>query len=206
MSNICLKKEYRSLFFIIIFIFMLVCSVSFITVKTLNIRAVKMMLENSNNTVLLPEDVSGTEYSFMPKELSDYIVELSYVLKLDPDLCASILMQENPDFNANATHNNSNGTIDIGLWQLNDRYLWSVFYKEYWTFNDIEFNPFNWKNNTYIALNHIKQLENSHKTFDDTIMAYNCGSGAVINHEIPETTRRYLANVKNNYQILKSSR
>ena len=39
---------------------------------------------------------------------------------------------ENPDQDPYATHNNANGTIDVGLFQLNDRYLYTDFVPNYW--------------------------------------------------------------------------
>ena len=162
-------------------------------------RAKKIAVENATEI-----ETDSARYDFMPCEMSKYIVDLSEALELDTDLCVAILLQENPEFNPKATHENSNGTMDIGLWQLNDRYLWSVFYGDYWKFPDVEFNPMNWKNSTYIALCHIKRLQDRHKTFDDVVMSYNCGSGAVMSHEIPDSTRKYLANVKNNYTLLKN--
>ena len=77
-------------------------------------------------------------------------------------------------------------------------------YGDYWKFNDVEFNPMNWKNSTYIALKHIKSLQDRHSTFDDIVMSYNCGSGAVMNGSVPDSTHKYLANVKNNYTLLKN--
>ena len=99
-----------------------------------------------------------TKYKFLGNEVSAYICELSSELDLDSDLVVAILMTENPEFNPDATHRNENGTIDVGMFQLNDYYLWSTFKKDYW-FENIELNPFNWKHNTYVALHHIQFLQ-----------------------------------------------
>ena len=138
----------------------------------------------------------------MSCEYSDYICELCRELDLDSDLAVAILLRENPEFNPNAVHKNENGTQDLGLWQLNDRYLYQVFLPRYWKI-PIEYNPFNWKMNTYIALNHIKYLQNEMKVFDDIICSYNCGEGNVMRHTIPDVTYQYLAFVKNTYNLLK---
>ena len=69
---------------------------------------------------------------------------------------------------------------------------------------ELELDPFNWKHNTYIALHHMKYLDEKFKVQDDVIMAYNCGEGAVMNGTIPQSTYIYLAKVKNNYMLLKS--
>lgn len=143
------------------------------------------------------------KYKFLPAELSNYICDMSEGLKLDSDKAVAHLMVENSEFNPNAIHINPNGTIDQGEFQLNDRSLWTTFIPRYW-FANIEFDPFNWKHNTYIALHHMKYLEDKFKVEDDAIMAYNCGEGNVMNGTIPESTKVYLAKVKNNMWLLKN--
>lgn len=147
-------------------------------------------------------DEREPKYKMLPKELSNYICDLSAELELDPDLVVAILMRENPEFNPEATHRNDNGTIDVGMFQLNDYYLWTEFKSDYW-FDNIELNPFNWKHNTYIALHHLKYLQDKFKVQDDVIMAYNGGKGAVMNGTVKPSTFNYLANVKNNLFLLK---
>jgi len=150
-----------------------------------------------------PAVSDSTRYKFLENDVSDYICELSNELDLDSDLVVAILMTENPEFNPEATHRNENGTIDVGMFQLNDYYLWSTFKKDYW-FENIELNPFNWKHNTYIALHHIKFLQGRLKVTDDIVMAYNGGIGAVMNNEVKPSTFVYLAKVKNNMWLLKN--
>lgn len=152
----------------------------------------------------IQEEIIEPKYNFMPAEISNYICVLCDELELDSDLVVAILMQENPTFNINATNKNQNGTMGCGLFQLNDRYIWTVFVPDYWVNIDIEFNPFNWKHNTFLALHHIKYLLDKIKIIEDSIMAYNCGIGAVMNDNIPESTRIYLKRVLNNYNLLKN--
>lgn len=147
-------------------------------------------------------DDSEHKYQFLDKQISDYICELSSELDIDSDLVVAILMCENPEFNPEATHRNENGTIDVGMFQLNDYYLWTTFKRDYW-FDNIELDPFNWKHNSYIAIHHIKELQNQLKVQDDVIMAYNGGKGAVMNGTVKPSTRVYLAKVKNNLFLLK---
>lgn len=144
-----------------------------------------------------------SKYQFLDKDLSDYICALCIELELDSDEVVARLMVENPEFNYEVMHRNENGTIDCGLWQLNDKYLWTTFKKNYW-FEDVELDPFNWKHNTYIALHHMKYLQDKFKIKDEAIMAYNCGEGAVMNNNIPASTYVYLAKVKNNLWLLKN--
>ena len=148
------------------------------------------------------KDEREPRYKFLPAEVSNYICDMSDELGLDSDLTVARLMVENPEFNPEATHRNENGTIDVGLFQLNDYYLWTTFKTRYW-FDNIQLDPFNWKHNTYIALHHMKYLDDKFKVQDDAIMAYNCGEGNVMNGTIPESTKVYLAKVKNNLFLLK---
>ena len=153
------------------------------------------------------EDVvedSEHKYSFLNKSLSDYICNLSAELGIDSDLVVSILMVENPEFNPDVMHKNINGTIDCGLFQLNDRYLWTTFKNSYWVDN-IELDPFNWKHNCFIAMHHLAYLQEKLKVADEVVMAYNCGIGAVMNNEVPASTKVYLCKVKNNMVLLKGN-
>lgn len=150
------------------------------------------------------EDNSGHRYPFLTKQLSNYICGLCSELNLDPNLVVGILMAENPEFNTDAVHKNDNGTIDCGLFQLNDRYIWTSFQASYW-FDNLELDPFNWKHNTYLAVHHLNYLQKQLKVTDDVIMAYNCGLNSVMNGKIPASTKAYLAKVKNNMFLLKEN-
>lgn len=143
------------------------------------------------------------KYQFLPVELSDYIVRMCTELEIDSDLAVAILMQENPEINLDATHRNENGTMDLGLWQLNDKYLYTTFANNFWKFENVELNAFDWKHNTFIALHQIEWLQSRLKIFDDVVMGYNAGIGAVMNRKIPESTKIYLCRVKNNFNLLK---
>lgn len=142
------------------------------------------------------------KYPFLNSQLSRYICNLSEELGIDSDLVVAILMNENPEFNPDVIHRNENGTNDLGLFQLNDRYCYTTFVESYWDM-DVEFNPYNWKHNAFIALHHIEYLQSRLKVQDDVIMAYNGGIGAVINNQIASSTYYYLARVKNNLRLLK---
>lgn len=161
-----------------------------------------MVLDFSINEVEVEE--SNHKYKFLKKELSDYICNLCTEMDIDSDLIVGILMCENPEFDPEATNKNDNGTIDCGLFQLNDRYLYQTFEKDYWNIEGVELNPFNWKHNTYIAVHHIDYLQKKLKVQDDVIMAYNCGINPVMNNSVPDRTIRYAKNVKNNMILLKS--
>lgn len=151
----------------------------------------------------ISEDCEETKYKFLETQYANYIIKLADELKIDSDLVVAILMVENPEFDPVVTHRNDNGTNDLGLFQINDRYCYSVFVKAYWDM-DIDFNPYNWKHNTFLAMHHIEYLLRTLKVQDDAIMAYNCGMGSVMNNQIPDSTRKYLARVKNNLKLIKN--
>ncbi len=151
-------------------------------------------------------DETEPRYKHIPRQYSDYICSLCDELGIDSDLAVSILMVENPEYNPEAISKpNTNGTLDLGLFQLNDYYLWTTFKTRYW-FDNIELNPFNYKHNIYIALHHLKYLQDKLKVEDDVIMAYNGGEGNVMNGTVKPGTMNYLAKVKNNLYLLRGEK
>ena len=190
----------RNLIFsvVLVFLILLVAFSSFMTSFTMNKSKKSYDFEN---IISIPEN-EIPKYRFLEPELSDYICELCSNMELDSDLIVALLMTENPTFNKDAIHKNQNGTIDCGLFQLNDKYLWTTFREKYW-FDNLEFDPFNWQHNTYIAIHLINDLQEKFENLDDAIMAYNGGSGAVKSGNIKPKTYEYLAKVKKNLAILK---
>lgn len=142
------------------------------------------------------------KYDFIDKDISDFIVSISNELQIDSDLVVAILMQENPEFDCSAIHKNENGTLDLGLGQLNSAFIYTTFEKRYWDF-DFDLDPFNWKHNLFIVMHHIEYLSTRLKSQDLIIQAYNCGENAVMNNTIPASTKKYLTSVKNNLHLLK---
>lgn len=187
------------------FLLLAFCAISVVVAVKAKARCVRLEAEayimNNLDSKTVEVDV---DYPFLPKEMSVYITLMSRELEIDPDLAVAILLKENPTIDKDAIHRNQNGTVDVGLWQLNDRYLYTQFEKDYWKMTDLELDAYNWKHNTYIALHHIKYLSESVKVMDEIIMAYNAGIGAVMNNRVPESTYQYLRHVKNNYSLLKN--
>lgn len=191
--------QKKLIIILFIMIDLIICAASFSLGFILN-RSKKSY--DFNNVVFIPK-TENPKYTFLEPELSDYICALCDGLKLDPDLVVAHLLVENPEFNPDAIHKNDNGTVDIGLFQLNDRYIWTEFREKYW-FDNVELDPFNWKHNTYIALHLMADLHKEFKVQDDAIMAYNGGRGAVMNGIIKPVTCEYLRKVNNNYMLLKN--
>ena len=192
-------KEKRLLLILIIVIDLAVAAASF----TLGFKLNRSKKSYDFNKVIFIPETENPKYTFLEPELSNYICALCDGLKLDPDLAVAHLLVENPEFNPDAMHKNDNGTVDLGLFQLNDKYLWTTFKNDYWSDN-VDLDPFNWKHNTYIALHLMADLNKEFKVQDDAIMAYNGGRGAVMNGTVKPRTITYLKEVKNNYMLLKN--
>ena len=146
-------------------------------------KIIRYEFDISKDYCFIPE-----KYEFMNPDVSSYICNLSNQFEIDSDLVVAILLQENPTFDPLATNRNPNGTIDMGLFQLNDKYLYTDFLRRYWKITEIDFDPYNWKHNTFIAINHIYYLKGKLKSDDDVIRAYNCGVNATMRNQIPKTT------------------
>ena len=169
----------------------------------MNFIEAKTVYYNFDTAETIPaENYKYSDIPNMTSEISQYIQEMSRQLNIDEDLVVSILLKENPELNVKAIHENANGTLDLGLMQLNDYYIWKIFVPSYWKVKE-EFNPFNWKMNLFLAMHHIQYLKESLVVMDDVITAYNCGEGATMRREIPDSTKSYLAAVKTTYQLLK---
>ena len=186
---------------IVIFLIFISCGLSFLIGFNMN-RSQKSY--NFSVVSDIPKS-ENPKYKFLEPDISDYICELCSNMELDSDLIVALLMTENPTFNKDAIHKNENGTIDCGLFQLNDKYLWTTFKSKYW-FDNLELDPFNWKHNTYIALHHFQYLQEKMKIQDEAIMAYNCGDGAVMSGNIPDSTYTYLLKVKNNLWLIRNQK
>lgn len=181
--------------------FLLIIGSAFLLGTALKTKKI-VYVDFTTEEIKLTEETQ-TKYNFLPAELANYIIRMCDELEIDPDLAIAILMQENPEINLDAIHRNENGTMDLGLWQLNDKYLYTTFANNFWKFENVELNAFDWKHNTFIALHQIEWLQSRLKIFDDVVMAYNCGIGATINRKIPDSTKIYLCRVKNNFNLLK---
>ena len=204
MLNQQVKKSSFNWKRLLVYILCLIC-ITLLCVIMYLIGCKKSRMIAVDFTVTQEEEVeSPHRYQFLNKQISDYICDLSSEIDINPDLIVAILMVENPEFDTDAVHKNDNGTVDCGLFQLNDRYIWTTFKENYW-FENLELDPFNWKHNVYLAVHHIQSLQKQLKLQDDVIMAYNCGIGAVMNENIPSSTRVYLAKVKNNMVLLKGA-
>lgn len=163
------------------------------------------------------KDFENKYSSFLDDEKAEFICALSRDFNVDSDLVVAILEKENPTLDESATGNRSlNGTRDLGLFQLNDRSLFSKdgFLDLWWKEEFGEFNADNWKHNTYIAVKYIQDLT---KTFGEVNVffvaaGYNAGTSRAYNayingdrSSLPNSTLTdYSPTVENNYKKWKA--
>lgn len=120
----------------------------------------------SKDYMLTTEPTEETHYNkygvFLDDSMASFIVECCESFDVDTNLVIAILEKENPLLIKDAVSKpNENGTVDTGLFQLNDRSLYSKggFLDKYWNESLGEFNSSNWKNNAYVAIRLIGDLE-----------------------------------------------
>ena len=139
----------------------------------------------------------------LPDGFDGYLEGQCLEARVPAPVVYAILLQENPELNPQATHKNTNGTTDLGLFQLNDRYVYSDFIPRYWKREE----AFRWDDpfhSAYIAVRHIRWLYDlfweqptpQAKAFSASL-AYNCGFYAVMTGNVPASSARYAANVIN---------
>ena len=129
---------------------------------------------------MIPPIFLLVSFLFLGTETESYVYDTCVQEGVRPEIALSILHMENPDQDPYATHNNANGTIDVGLFQLNDRYLYTDFVPNYWD-KEEEFNAFNWQHNAYLAIKHIGWLEKQANGVDKIIfMGYTGGIGRAV--------------------------
>ena len=150
-------------------------------------------------TLILSNDVSKNLLNIRSNESIQNVDSdvFNYVYNLNNKnleltiLFCSLLVQENSTMNYNAVSKaNCDGTYDLGLWQLNSRYVDS-FVNNYWD-SDEEFNVYNWAHNTYIAVRHLQWLANQFDNdYRKTITAYNAGISNVSRGTISPSSIAY---------------
>lgn len=138
-------------------------------------------------------DFKNKYSSFLDDEKAEFICKLCQDFNVDPDFAIGLLQRENPSLITNAVSDmNANGTVDTGLWQLNDLSLYrdGGFITLWWKPEFGEFNSSNWKHNTYIAIKLIQDLQ---KTFGDNNLFY---IACAYNAGVPRTYDEYINGVK----------
>ena len=110
-----------------------------------------------------------------------YFNDIEY--NIDEKLALNICYHESR-FNYKAINwSNRNGTIDIGLFQINSR----TYGRGYWKLRDLD-------TNIKFALKHITWLSKENEGNTEKILeSYNAGIGAVRRNQVPRCTKKYVS-------------
>jgi hypothetical protein len=134
-----------------------------------------------------PEEITITE-----ETIPEMVARISREIGLDPNIALALLKEENEKYDVLAdNYNISSDSHDLGLFQLNNRFIETDFLPRYWK-SDEPFNVFDAESNAFVALSHLKYLL---RRFDhdvlDAVRAYNGGESAVASNSLKPRTVNY---------------
>lgn len=124
---------------------------------------------------------------FVPEQYLRMIAKASIKYKV-PILYLSRLLREESNFNPHALNYNDNGTIDMGIAQLNNKYI-----PEYvWKYHKMKLiDPFDPEVSINIAAAILANNYRVLKDWERSIQAYNCGLSKVYARKVPDKTKAY---------------
>ena len=167
-----------------------------------NNEIIEEVYEPIIETTILIEPISYKPDK-MPNEYYSYLEYYSDIYDIDIPILMAILISENPEFNPLAEHFNSNGTIDIGLCQVNSKYV--DYYADVYDLHN--FNPYDANQNINFLASHVRYLLNCANNYglsgEDALLfmagAYNRGlSSEKENRNMYHYKEKFL----NNYNAL----
>lgn len=194
------KKHWLYYFLVILSIASLLASISF-TEQSKRISSINNELIESNKNLqkILTNEVAKKSivldngyvyFTDLTEEMNVYMNQLCIIYEVDIYIVYAILKTENTNLNEKAVNYNSNGTLDLGLFQMNDKYIWTDFIPKYWN-KQRDFEVFNWRDNMYVAIGHIADLSFYFKDTYKTFCAYNGGRNATVNNNLIQWTLDY---------------
>jgi hypothetical protein len=124
--------------------------------------------------------------------IPEMVTRVSCDIGIDPKIAFALLKEENEKHDVFAdNYNLLSDSHDLGLFQLNSRYIHTDFIPRYWH-SERPFDVFDAESNTFVALSHLKYLL---CRFDsnilDAVRAYNGGETAVISNTLKQKTIDY---------------
>jgi hypothetical protein len=127
---------------------------------------------NANNTVV-PKNNQGTYPNYnipLTNEITQYLWDECNKCNIKYELALSVISNES-NFNVNATNHNKNGSIDVGLFQINSgNHKWL---KKQLNLTDL-YNP---KQNIKAGLYVLNDLKDKYKNYHKMLISYNMGEG-----------------------------
>jgi hypothetical protein len=131
--------------------------------------------KKDDNIVIITER-TGIERPAIEKaeNLDDFIKSVCEAEGVPYYFAIAILAAENESRNPSAINQNEDKTMDLGLWQLNNHWLFHDFIDRHWKTTE-EFNWADPKDNTILAVRHIAWLYEFGFTDYQVAVAYNKG-------------------------------
>jgi len=146
-----------------------------------------------------PRACAGTEQTQPPPAVPAYMIpdhfeEIVLASAAEtgvPVWIAARLLERESGWRADAVGHNVNGTRDLGIAQLNDRYL-----NDFAVFNGwAAIDPFDPTVAIPVAIRYLAHLQLLTGSWEGAVAAYNCGLGRYRTGDIPASTLRHVAAV-----------
>lgn len=129
----------------------------------------------------------------VPNKYKATLIAICEKYQVPASILAGVIFAES-NWSPNIINKNKNGTIDIGLAQLNSRYLHEFAMKDN---NGIKINPNDPLVSLSVAASYLSRLYKMHGTWQLAVAAYNCGPGNVARGTIPASTTKYVEKIMN---------
>lgn len=137
-------------------------------------------------TVLTAGEISDEKLIAFTKEISEQY-------GIPTDLFFAIGINESGFRNVRSYSNNKDGSYDIGIFQLNSKYL--KYYERVFWYKEIDFNVWNERHNIEMAAIYLSHLYSYTKSWREAIAAFNTGLHGL--KKYPESANIYVAKIAN---------
>jgi len=122
----------------------------------------------------------------------DWFVDRAAAYDVPLDIALAVAIVES-NITMTISKRNSNGSYDIGIYQLNSNFI-EWFEKALW-YNDRDFNAYDAKDNIEMGIIYLKHLYDQTGTWDKAVRAFNIGLHALAYD--PSRSNRYFIKVVN---------
>jgi soluble lytic murein transglycosylase-like protein len=129
-------------------------------------------------------------YSRIPEEYREFVINLNEEELHIPPALIYYLVRWESGWYPKATGYNLNGTRDLGLMQLNSRYV-HAFVAAHFSGNPEDFDPYNPEHNLEVGLKHLNFLHGYFNDWKSAVQAYNAGKGRIAAGYVPGFAKHY---------------